>query len=52
MEKVTVFFESKSHTEQVATFESEELYMVCLPALQQCAAQGGYIITESVETTE
>jgi len=49
---VKVFFENGTHAEQVATFESEDLYMVCLPALQQCAAQGGYIITESVEVEE
>lgn len=47
MEKITVFFESNSHAEMVAIFESEQLYMACLPALQQYAAERGMTVTES-----
>lgn len=31
---VRVYFESNSHAELVATFESEELYNQCLPILE------------------
>ena len=46
---VTVFFESKSHAEQVAVFDTEELYMKCLPALVKEAADQGMIVTESID---
>ena len=46
---IKVFFESKSHSELVATFEDEETYMVCLPALEILAKKGRMIVTETVE---
>jgi hypothetical protein len=51
---ITVFLEPHSHAwaEQIATFESEEIYMLCVPALELMAASRGCIITESMETTE
>jgi len=44
---ITVYFESKSHSEKVATFVSEELYMLCLPALEKKAKEARMIVTES-----
>ena len=51
---INVFLEPHSHAwaEQIATFESEEIYMACLPALELMAALRGCIITESMEVTE
>lgn len=50
---VKVYFESESHAELVATFETEELYITCLPALQKEALNQRMIVTESIgETNE
>jgi hypothetical protein len=47
---ITVFFEneSPSHANIVAKFDSEELYMSCLPALEKMAKSMNMIVTESV----
>ncbi len=45
---IRVYFESKNHSELVATFESEELYMVCLPSLEEEAKKHRMIVTESI----
>tara|TARA_R110000796_G_scaffold215321_1_gene331310 strand:+ start:257 stop:601 length:345 start_codon:yes stop_codon:yes gene_type:complete len=51
---VKVYFETQngSYSEQVATFETEELYIICLPALKKEAKKQGYKITESIEEEE
>ena len=45
---ITVYFESSSHCEVVAEFPNEDIYIVCLPALESYAEKSGYIVTESV----
>jgi hypothetical protein len=45
---IRVYFESSSHAELVATFETEELYMECLPALEKEAERMDMILTESM----
>ena len=45
---IRVYFETDSVSEQVATFESENHYMVCLPLLKEIARQDGWLrVTES-----
>jgi hypothetical protein len=44
-----VYFESASSAELVATFDSEEVYMTCIEALEALAKSHGMIVTESVE---
>lgn len=46
---VKVYFESDSHAELVATFETEDLYIACLPALKRKAKQDRMIVTETIE---
>ena len=46
---IQVYFESKTHAEPVATFATEELYLACLPALEELAAEAGMIVTEAGE---
>ena len=47
---IRVYFETDSTSEEVATFESENHYMVCLPILKELARQDGWMrVTESVE---
>lgn len=48
---ITVYFEKVGNfAEAVATFNSEELYMACLPALQAKAVEMGYVdVTEAYE---
>jgi hypothetical protein len=48
---VRVYFESKRGiwAEEIATFENEEHYIACLPALERLAEQQNAIVTESVE---
>ena len=46
---VKVYFESGSHSELVATFQTEELFIECLPVLTAEAEKQNCIITESVE---
>lgn len=51
---VKVYFESIKHwhSEHVATFESEELYMACLPALEAEAKEIGMVVTERITEEE
>lgn len=46
---ITVYFESSAHAEKVATFEDEDLYMACLPILEEEAKKARMIVTESME---
>lgn len=46
---VKVYFESKNHAEEVATFVDEEMYDICYDALKEEAEKHGMIVTESVE---
>ena len=48
---IKVYFESGSHAELVATFNSEELYMACLPILEAEAKKSNMFVTESIEET-
>ena len=52
--KVVVYFETKNfnYAEVVAQFNSDELYMACLPILEREARKGGYIVTESCREYE
>jgi len=43
---IKVYFESNWHAELVATFESEDLYIASLPALEKKAKKQGMIVTE------
>jgi hypothetical protein len=45
---ITVYFETKNYSEIVATFEDEEVYICCLPALEGLAKGRGMFVTESV----
>lgn len=46
---VKVFFESSSHAEEVATFATEELYMICLPMLKIRATKERMTVNERIE---
>lgn len=46
---VRVYFESNSHAELVATFETEELYNQCLPILEAEAKKQRMIVTETID---
>jgi hypothetical protein len=46
---IKVYYESNNHAELVATFETEETYMRCLPALEMEAKENRMIVTESIE---
>lgn len=46
---VKVYFESGSHAELVAIFDSEELYIACLPTLEEEAKKNNMFVTESIE---
>jgi hypothetical protein len=47
---VVVYFETPnlSHSEKVATFEDEELYLQCLDVLKEVAKEHRLIVTESI----
>ena len=49
---IKVYAESKNHAELWATFETEELYNLCLPVLEKTANEIGMIITESMENKD
>jgi hypothetical protein len=52
---IKIYFETKNpaYAELVATFESEELYVACLPILQENAKHQGFdMVTESVDDEE
>ncbi len=48
---ITVYFQDKNnkYAEIVAEFETEALYMACLPILEAEAAKKGFIVTESID---
>jgi hypothetical protein len=46
---VKVYFEQGCYTELIATFQSEELYMLAVPALEAYAKENNLILTESVD---
>jgi len=47
---LTVYMEKpQAWAEPIATFESEAVYMLCVPALEAWAEAKGYIITESMD---
>ena len=50
--KIVVYFECGRASNVEAQFASEELYMVCLPALEAFASKEGYIVTESCREDE
>jgi hypothetical protein len=52
--KIVVYMETPrfDFAEVIAHFASDELYMACLPALEQYAKDSGYVITESVREDE
>jgi len=50
--KIVVYFENGRASEVVAQFSSDELYMACLPALEDFAGKDGYIVTESMREDE
>jgi hypothetical protein len=45
---IKVYFESGSHAELVAIFDSEDLYIACLPMLEKKANDLGMFVTETV----
>ena len=45
---VKVYFESNCHAELVATFDTEELYDLCFPALEKEAKKQRIIVTENI----
>lgn len=45
---IEVYFESKIHAEIVATFDTEDLYIQCLPILEAEAHQSRMFITDRV----
>tara|TARA_B100000085_G_scaffold192617_1_gene176518 strand:- start:230 stop:403 length:174 start_codon:yes stop_codon:yes gene_type:complete len=49
---IWVYAESNGHAELWATFQTEKLYNLCLPALEKTASEMGMIITESVKENE
>lgn len=50
--KIVVYFENGRASEVVAQFSSDELYMACLPALEDFTSRDGYIVTESCREDE
>ena len=50
--KIVVYFENGRASSVEAQFASEELYMACLPALEDFAGRDGYIVTESCREDE
>lgn len=44
---ITVYFETKGYAEKIATFESEDIYIKCVPILEEIAKEDGMIITET-----
>jgi hypothetical protein len=49
---IRVYFESSSHAELVATFETDELYNRCLPTLEKEAERMDMMVTESMVDDE
>jgi len=46
---IVVYFESKTHAEEVARYENEKDYIAALPELEKQAAAANMIVTESVQ---
>ena len=46
---IEVYFESKSSSELVATFNDEEIYMTCVPVLEKLAKEHRMILTETIK---
>lgn len=46
---IKVYFESGSHAELVAVFETEELFSLCVETLEREAAKHRMTVTESIE---
>ena len=46
---IIVYFESKSHAEEVARYQTEQDYMAALPELEKRAAAANMIVTETLE---
>ena len=46
---IKVYAESNNHAELWATFETEELYNLCLPILEKTASEMNMTITESIK---
>jgi len=46
---VTVYFENSAYAQVVATFDTEDLYIKCLPVLEEEASKLGMVVTESIE---
>ena len=49
-EKVIVYLGGKNNgwSEELATFNSEDYYMVCVPALEKWAKKNGHVIHEKL----
>lgn len=45
---VTVYFTSGTHTEEVATFEDENLYIACFEVLKASAEEQRMTVVESI----
>lgn len=46
--QVSVFFETEGYAEKIGTFQSEEFYLSCFPALEKKAKELGFLkVTES-----
>ena len=45
---IKVYFESNSTAELVATFNDEEIYIACVPALEKLAKKNKMMLSESV----
>ena len=50
--KIVVYFENGRASDVVAQFATEEMYMACLPVLEELAGNDGYIVTESCREDE
>jgi hypothetical protein len=50
--KIVVYFENGRASDVMAQFATEEMYMACLPVLEELAGNDGYIVTESVREDE
>jgi len=46
---IRVYFESNTHAELIAVFENEDIYLSCVPALENLAQERGVFLTESIE---
>jgi len=47
--QIKVYFESKSTSELIASFNNEKIYMVCVPALEKLAKDQRMVLTESIK---